>query len=761
MKKLLKNAFTLAVLSAAVFCFSACEAEITPAATTTTVVEEVATNSASLEVDLDANVSTKYSSNGAEWGCHDPKLFQDDDGTYYVYSTGWNSGVQLRKSTDLVNWENCSFSLRTYDTEFVNWVGSSGSWAPTVVKQNGKYYMFHGIITGNPPDVHACITLAISETPDGNFLPASQYDSITYKTSTLVRYTWDNTASGYTNTYNNANKSWNNGFGCIDPEFVFDVATGELMTYTIGSNTCYAVTYGSWKQGIAVLYVDAETFKPVCTVAGKSAYNNVTYSIGSEMDAPADSINGNQGTFLVGRNPNSSTDSAYEGAQLIYNSNTKYYYMFVSMGELTYEYRVGVGRAYSANGTSIPTTYKDANGGNMSTVSNSTYHAIGAKIMGAEKLYGENGWRSPGGQSILRTKDGKIMFACHSRTTFNGGSFALRLHQMFFNDDGWPVLNHNDYYDDYAGYTTDGTEGLCRLTLEEIAGTYKTILTERGTAKSELSLDNGTYTGNTADGNATESKSITISSDGTISGSYSGSVSLASNGYTATINLTNYGTFKGYFLYAVDWARKAGSRRTITFTSLCESTSSKAKGEYFWGNKSESVSNTVSYADAYANASLQATYTMTVADTAADDLGWYLYPQLGTWTYVVDDGSGESDPASVSGAGSWWKGSSANKSSSYTIADGGTLTFYISTSNTTCAMILEGYSSTNAAANAGAESAGYADINYHDTDDGWGTAVSAWGTSDSRTAISFDAAQSVKIVITRSGTTQTAKIYKK
>ena len=588
------TANALALALSLIFFFSACSTEAiektietntnsntNTSTNTETVADVYDTDKSSIEIDLDSFVSSKYSNqNNDTWGCHDPKLFQDDDGTYYVYSTGWAGGVQLRSSKDLVNWKTENFSITEWDSEFQSWVATNQSWAPTVVKQNGKYYMFHGIITGDAPNVHACITLAISDSPTGNFRPAKNYDSASYKTSTLVRYTWDNSVTGFNNTYNTAGRNWYTGFGCIDPEFVFDIATGKLMEYTIGTNKCYAVTYGSWKGGIAVIYVDAETFKPVCTVQGTSLYDSKKYAVGDEMDAPADSISGNQGTFLVGRKPGFASDSAYEGAQLIYNSTTGYYYIFVSMGELTYEYRVGVGRAKSENGL-IPTEYFDANGGNMSAVSNRTYHAIGGKIMGAAQLTGEYGWRSPGGQSILRSNDGKIFFACHSRTTFMGGAFVLRIHQMFFNEDGWPLLNQNDFYDDYSGLTDSGSEELSEVTLAKIAGTYKTVMTERGSETSTLNLAGQTYEGNTADGNATASKKMIISEDGRISGRYTGNVTLASDGYTATITLDNIGTFKGFFLHAVDWAKKSGARRTITFTTIDSSKS----GEYFWGNK--------------------------------------------------------------------------------------------------------------------------------------------------------------------------------
>ncbi|MCH5291747.1 MAG: hypothetical protein J1D88_08355 [Treponema sp.] len=149
----------------------------------------------------------------------------------------------------------------------------------------------------------------------------------------------------------------------------------------------------------------------------------------------------------------------------------------------------------------------------------------------------------------------------------------------------------------------------------------------------------------------------------------------------------------------------------------------------------------------FKDAKLQATYTMTIAAAAVDNLGWYLYPQYGKWSYVVDDGNGETEVKSVVGANDWWKGTDANKTAHYVIKDGDTLTFY-TWINEPGTMILEGSST-----------AGAATINPYDTDNGWGDSVGSWGKDDSRTEISPDDAQSIKIVITRDGDTQVAKFY--
>ncbi len=578
--------------------------------------------------DVKTNPSTanfaheKYSAlSQATWQCHDPRLFQDPDtGRYYVYSTGWANGVELRSSDDLVHWAkhgnsplwdpkdvSISYHHMHWDDDFLKWVGyvtndgtayntnwykataRPNSWAPTIVKQNGKYYMLHGIITdclsfsgGKHPA--AAITMAIADSPEGPFIPAKDYNPELYSNSTLARYVWNNknaqnTEIGYWGSYNTANSSWANGFGCIDPEFVMNVATGELKTFKIGKNTCYAVTYGSWKNGIALIYVDAETFKPVATVAGTSTFNGKKYRVGDEMDAPVDSIEGNCGVLIAG-----GKGAAYEGAQVIFNSKTGYYYVFVSMGDLSFEYRVGVGRSKNVDGP-----YTDTSGQSMvfkTALDADSYHSFGGKIIGAAELQDEYGYMAPGGQSIFTDKDKNILFACHTRTNFRGiDSFCLKIHSMFFTEDGWPVLNQNEYWNDYDG----AKEGLTPLTAQDISGTYDSILTVRGSSKG--SFKTGVVKVNAMhvdDARPTASKELTLNEDGSISGSYTGSWSLAKDGSSVTLTLkdtegASIGTFKGYALKAYDWARKGENveRHTITFTTLDATTT----GEYFWGNK--------------------------------------------------------------------------------------------------------------------------------------------------------------------------------
>ena len=569
--------------------------------------------------DVDKEVFSKYAAKtgGAqsEWGalnCHDPKIFQDDDGTYYVYSTdaaiggAGQKGLQIRSSKDLVHWTSHSSSAigRNWDRTWLKWVNltnaNASSWAPTVIKQNGLYYMFHGIITDsrNPGYPDAAITLAIASNPLGPFFPAAQAAKknsdigkvlkqlgVSYKQSNLVRYCYYDRSydldadesvtdlpmynTGTYDTQNETDSDFNSmsyGFGCIDPEFIIDVSTGKLMTYTVGSRTCYGLTYGSWKGGIALMYVDSVSLKPVDRD-------------GKELDDPADSVEGAFGVAIGG-----GYGAAYEGAQVIYNSENGWYYLFVSMGDLDWDYRVGVGRSKNVAGP-----YLDASGTSMllGPMNANEFHAIGGKIMGAYELKDGYSFRAQGGESILRTNDGKIVMATHARTNFLPGYFFfLQIHQMFFTKDGWPVLNGNEYYNDYNGKD----ESLAALTVSDIAGTYDAILTERGTEQElykHFAAD-AAHNISLKDGIPTKSKDLTLNADGTIGGkNYGGTWTLGSDGCTVTFELKDgagnaIGTFTGYVLNAVDWSRKKGNnRRTVTFTTIDATTT----GEFFWGNR--------------------------------------------------------------------------------------------------------------------------------------------------------------------------------
>ena len=614
------------------------------------------TGSGYVQTKYSGGMSEAASTTQTDWhtaNCHDPKLFQDDDGTYYVYSTDaacGNSehvGLTVRSSKDLVNWTTHDHSAiyGYWDESMLYWEGFNASsnpdtvhsntsytastWAPTVIKQNDLYYMYHGFNTtsGTSAGKSDYICLAIASSAKGPFYPASYISSysggkadvlaiqkklkalgVTYTNNALVRYARSAkscSAKGTPALNGTAvssvafSESDNGRFGCIDPEFVFEITTGKLMEYTVGTNTCYAMTYGSWLNGIALCYVDKVSLKPIYyDYAGDGAKTSITvdgttYTTGDELNCSLDKANyvyygkaykGNYG--CLGVRIAGGYGAAYEGAQLIHNATTGYYYLFVSMGTLDYEYRVGVGRSKN-----LTKNYVDAKNTSMLLTNSSSdknyyanYHNIGSKIIGGFQIGSEYSYRCQGGQSILRNASGDILFANHTRTNFQAGYyFYLQVHKMMFNGAGWPVLNMNEYYQDT----------LTSLTLSDIAGTYDMVHTITGTGTSSFTPYGGSaVTYNTYDETPTTSKSITIDSSGNITGNYKGTLTLGSDGYSISIKLKSssgatLGTFKGFVMNAVDYGRGASlsSSKTIHITSLCASSTATSGGCYFFGNK--------------------------------------------------------------------------------------------------------------------------------------------------------------------------------
>lgn len=115
-------------------------------------------------VQLENNQSTiGYAyQNKLEKGAADPFLLEYG-GAYYLYSTG-GSKFSVRKSTDLVNWENLGTILNLSDT---SWAKKNG-WAPEVYEHGGKFYMIFSAQGEN--DIHS-IEIAVCDTPYGRFKP--------------------------------------------------------------------------------------------------------------------------------------------------------------------------------------------------------------------------------------------------------------------------------------------------------------------------------------------------------------------------------------------------------------------------------------------------------------------------------------------------------------------------------------------------------------------------------------------------------------
>ena len=98
----------------------------------------------------------------------DPTIFMDTDGTYYLYGTGSNSGTgfYVYRSADMKNWQGPVGNANGFCLTGATAFGTTGFWAPQVVKRGDTYYIFY---TANEQ-----IAVATSTSPMGPFVQSEK-----------------------------------------------------------------------------------------------------------------------------------------------------------------------------------------------------------------------------------------------------------------------------------------------------------------------------------------------------------------------------------------------------------------------------------------------------------------------------------------------------------------------------------------------------------------------------------------------------------
>ncbi|MBN2446650.1 MAG: arabinan endo-1,5-alpha-L-arabinosidase [Phycisphaerae bacterium] len=104
-----------------------------------------------------------HAQQGEVRGVHDPVMIRSD-GTWYVFSTG--AGVQVRRSSDLLNWERVG---RVFEEDVPAWAhkevaGARDIWAPDISYYNGRFHLYYSVSTMGSQ--RSCIGLATNKTLD-------------------------------------------------------------------------------------------------------------------------------------------------------------------------------------------------------------------------------------------------------------------------------------------------------------------------------------------------------------------------------------------------------------------------------------------------------------------------------------------------------------------------------------------------------------------------------------------------------------------
>jgi len=391
---------------------------------------------------------------------HDPSVIKVGS-EYYIFG----SHLGAAKSTDFMNWTLVADGVTSVNPLFNNvltelqdtftWSQSNDLWAPDVVRLgDGKFYFYYDSCRGDSP--LSALGVAVADSVTGPYINKQ----IILK-SGMAGLSEDGVTNYDARVHPNV----------IDPNTFFD-ASGNLW-----------MIYGSYSGGIFILAMD-ET---------------------SGLPEPGQGY----GKHLMGGN-----HARIEGAYVLYNAQTGFYYMFVSYGGLAANggYNIRVARSQAPDGP-----YFDGAGTDMATVvgnpnvlfDDAPIAPHGMKLMGNFQFAnatGETGtltgYVSPGHNSAYFDSGlGKYFLIFHTRFPARGEQHEVRVHEMFFNSEGWPVVAPFRY----APLSLANPAQVAEVTSAQVAGAYKVINHGKDTSAVIKASD-----------------AIRLNSDGTVSGAATG-----------------------------------------------------------------------------------------------------------------------------------------------------------------------------------------------------------------------------------------------
>ncbi|WP_016954576.1 RICIN domain-containing protein [Catenovulum agarivorans] len=433
---------------------------------------------------------------------HDPSIFEttvNGQKTYYIFG----SFAASAKSTDLMNWTLVSegvnnnnplfgYNLTNELAEGFAWTGDNTAlWAADVVQlSTGEYAYYYNQSLMTEPRGYTGV--ATSWNVEG-----------AYSNTGLILKSgmWGQESENAGEIYDPTIHP-----NAVDPHAFYD-KDGKMW-----------LVYGSYSGGIFILEANPATGKPY---AGQG-----------------------YGKHLLGGD-----HSHIEAAFIQYSPETGYYYLFSSFGGLASDggYNVRVARATSPDGP-----YYDAQGNNMANVrgDRNSIAPYGMKLMGGFEFAGEYGYLAPGHQSTVYNSDtGQYFLVFHTRFPNSGEFHQVRVHEMFMNADGWPVVAPQRYAQ---------LNGANKVDFYDMVGSFKFVNHEKDI--------------NTT---AKQSVNIQLNPDGTVSGSQSGTWWIQS-GNKFQITLNGLGTFNG----VASWQYNAATSQLVpTFSAL------SSAGVSVWGTK--------------------------------------------------------------------------------------------------------------------------------------------------------------------------------
>ncbi|MGN7763755.1 glycoside hydrolase family 43 protein [Paenibacillus sp. 22594] len=457
---------------------------------------------------LSLSILTACSNSNPEFNnvsVHDPSVIKVDD-MYYVFG----SHLASAKSKDLMDWTQVSSGVADGNvlipnvteelSETLSWAQTDTLWAPDVIQlSDGKFYMYYNACRGDSP--LSAMGIAVSRKIEGP-----------YKNKGIILKS-GMAGTGDDGEIYDATKKPN----VVDPDVFFD-ENGKLW-----------MVYGSYSGGIFILELDTKTGLPL----PDQGY----------------------GKKLLGGN-----HARIEGPYMLYSPETDYYYLFLSYGGLDAKggYNIRVARSKNPDGPFEDSEGKamlDAKGTAGVLFDDPVYSPYGVKLMGNFEFTNAGldpeanrpGYVSPGHNSAYYdAKSGQYFLIFHTRFPGRGEEHEVRVHQMFMNTEGWPVVAPHRYSGEKIG----------KYTAEEISGGYGYI-----------------NHGKEITAKVAGSEPIELTTDGKITGAVEGTWKLTGD-HNAELIVDSV-AYSGVFL--MEWNEAAG-KSVMTFSVV------SAAGISLWGS---------------------------------------------------------------------------------------------------------------------------------------------------------------------------------
>lgn len=434
-------------------------------------------------------VEIKKGNYNSEASIHDPQILLDSEGTYWMVGSHYLEA----ESGDLEKWTYTSktptvlFSniydgdMPAFDYVGKNDQGTYSCWAENIIYNDTmKKYVMYFCTTSTY--IKSDICMAVADSPKGpweykaKFL-YSGWTKKDVKNTDMYDVLGENAdLSRYLQYGAYNNKQWPNS---IDPA-VFTDMDGRMW-----------LVYGSWSGGIFLIGLDKATGLPV------------------SPKETGEGIDPYYGYRLLGGGHH-----AIEAPYIVYDSETKYYYLFLSYGELKREggYQIREFRSKTPTGP-----YVDAKG--QTPADQDDFFNYGVKLMGNYTFPSlETAYMAPGGESVFKDKNGDWCLVYHQRFDNGSEDFQDRIHRLYMTPEGWLVPQPFELSDDKVknkGYQDDDLDGDVYMIdhglsvdsnineaektafhKEKITGAYKgTYEIKKGTNQVVLKINGGVYTG--------------------------------------------------------------------------------------------------------------------------------------------------------------------------------------------------------------------------------------------------------------------------